>query len=68
MYIQSDGYTWYILGYTMYISCICRTSESTYTGYIQGIFQAYTSGILNSITGIGYLVRTGSELVRTSTY
>ena len=26
------------------------------------------SGIVNRITGIGYLVRTGSELVRTGTY
>ncbi len=28
----------------------------------------FPSGIVNRITGIGYLVRTGSELVRTSTY
>ncbi len=28
----------------------------------------FASGIVNHITGIGYLVRTGSELVRTNTY
>jgi hypothetical protein len=42
MYIQSDGYTWYIPGYTMYMPCICRTS--TYTSR-RGIYQAYSRHI-----------------------
>ncbi len=33
-----------------------------------GLMMMITSGIVNRITGIGYLVRTGSEPVRTSTY
>ncbi len=37
MYIQSDGYTCYIQGYTMYMPCICRRL------HIPGIYQAYSS-------------------------
>ncbi len=49
-YIKSDGYTWYVQEYTMYIPCIYRTS--TYMWYIPGIFQAYTENQGSSLPDV----------------
>jgi hypothetical protein len=43
MYIQQSGYTWYILGYTMYIHQVYPWYIHGYTWYIIGcIYMVYT--------------------------
>jgi hypothetical protein len=55
MYIQSDGYTWYIQGYTMYIPCISLRSTSTYTWYIPGIYRKSGFQMASYMRGVAAL-------------